>query len=409
MFSAILYNSTSGSVEAIRSTAPQVLAAAYGTPSILQGIRELHSRRGRSDWTRLFKEAITLAKEGFVIDKILSQALESHKDKVISPDLRGLFRDADGHLKSVGTIVKNQKLSECLQNVSIDGHFVEQLAVKLSEDLPLEERAPFLSAIQHGHAEINDPLIVKEEKYAVLSADLAFADQILSAILEQVRQQSSSYHSDANSTSTAPYTDLLKLIQELEDKFLAENKLRMSDLFLHMHNSLIGVLDSQGNVVVVSTSLNTTWGSGRYSPSTGIVLSSFTANISDLPYFNHPLVIKITDDDDTNDVVIFATTGGLSGLFDAAFLLHDRLDLELSSKEAIGQPRLHLEHGNSSAVCLSSIINGSDVYRLLSDRHNELMNVDVCSDHSWSMVLQLHAEHVRAYAAPLTNSRPDGY
>ncbi|XP_062873782.1 glutathione hydrolase 6 [Trichomycterus rosablanca] len=413
MFSAILYNSTSGSLEAIRSTAPQAPSSTYGIPSILQGIKELHSLRGRSGWTRLFKEAITSAKEGFVVDEILGEALESHKAKIIASELCTLFCDADGRVKSVGAIVKNQKLSECLRSASLDKYrFLDKLAVKLSEDLSPDERPAFLSAIRRGRGEINDPLIVKEEKYTVLSADLAFAGQILSDILERIRRQSFSFQNDVDSNSTASYTNLLNVILELEDKFQAEDKLRTTDLFHNTHNGLIGVLDNHGNVVVMSASLNNTWGSGRFLPSTGILLSSFTANISDLPYFNFPLVIKITDDDDDgedDDVEIVAVTGGLSGLFNAAFLLHNRIDLEMSSKEAISRPLLHLDHGNSSAVCLSSLINGSDVYRLFSERQNELLNVDVCSDHSMSMVLRLHAEHVRAYAVPVTNSQTDGY
>ncbi|KAF4074372.1 hypothetical protein AMELA_G00238780 [Ameiurus melas] len=423
IFSAILFNNTSGSLKTIRSTAPQMTSTTFGVPSILQGIQELHSKWGQSEWSRLFKEAITLAQEGFLIDEVLGRALESYKEEILVSKLCDLFCDASGHMKSVGAIVKNQNLSELLQSASRnENNFLEMLAVKLSEDLSVNERPDFSAAIQHSHGEINDSLIIEGEKYSVLSASLPFSGKMLSDILEQVRQQSLSFRNGADFNRTsASYSALLNSIQEHNDSALAEKYPGLVDTFsLNTQNSHVSVLDKYGNFVIMSASLNSTWGSRRFLPSSGILLNSFSSNISNLPYFNMPLVLRLiehdashTDDtednEEENEVEVVAITGGLSALFNAAFFLHNRIDLGMSSKEAISGPFLHLEPGMSSAFCLSATLNDSDFYVLFSDIRSELQQVDECSDHSLSMLLRLHADHVSAYGAPSSNAHINGY
>ncbi|MCI4392709.1 hypothetical protein PGIGA_G00148980 [Pangasianodon gigas] len=421
IFSAVLYNNTSGSLKTIRSTAPQMSSTTFGVPSILQGIQELHSQWGRSEWSRLFKEAITLAQEGFLIDDVLGRALESYKEEILISKLCDLFCDESGRMKSVGAIVKNQNLSELLQSASLnENNFLETLAVKLSKDLSLSERPAFLAAIQHSHGEINDSLIIEGEKYSVLSAGLPFSGQMLSNILEQVRQQSLSFQNgaDFNRTSAA-YSALLNLIQVRNDSALAEYPGLVDTFSLNTQNSHIAVLDKYGNFVIMSASLNSTWGSGRFLPSSGILLNSFSATISNFPYFNIPLVLRLNENDashddtedneEENEVEVVAVTGGLSALFNAAVLLHNRIDLGMSSKETISSPLLHLEPGMSSTYCLSAILNDTDFYKLFSDVGRELQEVDECSDHSLSMLLRLHADHVSAYGAPAANAHINGY
>ncbi|KAM9446640.1 LOW QUALITY PROTEIN: glutathione hydrolase 6 [Clarias gariepinus] len=419
MFSAVLYNNTSGSLKhTVRSTAPQMLFPTFGVPSILQGIQELHSRWGRSEWSRLFEESITLAQEGFLIDDVLGRALESYKEEILVSELCDLFCDASGRMKSVGAIVKNQNLSELLQRASLnENNFLETLAVKLSEDLSVSERPAFLAAIQHSRGEINDFLIIQREKYSVLSAGLPFSVQMLSDILQQVRQQNLSFQNSADFNRTsAAYSVLLSLIREHDDSDMAEKYPGFIDaLSLNTQNSDIAVLDKSGNFIIMSASLNSTWGSGRFLPSTGILLNGFSANVSNLPYFNIPLVLRLTEDshsnktevnEEENEIEVVVMTGGLSALFNAAVLLHNRIDLGLSSKEAISSPLLHLQ---PPAFCLSSTLNDSDVYTLFSDVGGELQQVDECSDNSPSMLLRLHAEHVSAYGAPAANAHINGY
>ncbi|XP_072520993.1 glutathione hydrolase 6-like [Salminus brasiliensis] len=425
MFSAVLYNFTTGSCKSVRSTAPQLPLATYGVPSILQGVKDLHSQWGRSEWSRLFKDAIALAEKGFLIDTVLGKVLGTYEDKILRSELCDLFCGENGRVKSVGVLAANRNLSELLRAASLnESHFPETLAMKLAEDLSARERPDFLAALRRSHGEINDSLIAPGEKYTVLSAGSPYAGPMLSDILEQVREQSLSFQSAAGdfNRAAASFASLLNLTQGLDNRAPAENNQDLVELLaLDTRSSHIGVLDRQGNFIVMSASLNSTWGSGQFLPSSGVMLSSFTSNISELPYFSFPLVVMINNDDDDDaqnegddeeekDVVIAATTGGLSALFNAAILLR-RVDMGMASVDAVSSPLVHLELGNSTvmAVCLSSISNSSDVYRLLSETDGQLRQVEECSDGALSMVLRLHAEHVSAYGAPASAANADGY
>ncbi|KAL6465548.1 hypothetical protein MHYP_G00256810 [Metynnis hypsauchen] len=418
VFSAILYNHTTGSFKTVRSIAPHSLLATYGVPSILQGIKALHCQHGQSDWSRLFKEAIVLAEDGFFIDDVLGRALETHRSEILQSKLCSVFCDTSGRVKSAGATAANRNLSELLRAASLnESHFPETLAMKLAEDLSAREGPTFLAALQRSHGEINDSLITQGEKYTVLSASSPFAGPMLSDILEQVREQSLSFQSDAGdfNRAAASFSSLLNLIQGLNNTALAEKNLDLMELFaLNTRSSHIGVLDRQGSFVILTASLNDTWGSGRFLPSSGVILSSFTSDISDLPYFNFPLVLKINNDEEDNEedseVVVIGTTGGFSALLNAAILLQ-RIGFGMAYTDAIHSPLLHLQQGNSTAmaICLSSISDSSDVYRLLSETDGHLQQVEECLDCSLSMVLRLHAEHVGAYAAPVFSAHSDGY
>uniref|UniRef100_W5L3P1 Gamma-glutamyltransferase 6 n=1 Tax=Astyanax mexicanus TaxID=7994 RepID=W5L3P1_ASTMX len=330
------------SCNSIRSTAPQLPSASYGVPSVLQGLKDLHSQWGRSEWSRLFKDAITLAEDGFHIDGVLGSALATHKEKILQSEACDIFCDGSGRVKSAGVLAANQNLSELLRAASLnESHFPETLAMKLAEDLSARERPTFLAAL---------------------------------------REQSLSFQSAAGDLNRAATTfaSLLNLTQGLANRAPAEKNQDLAELLaLDTQSSHIGVLDGKGNFIVMSASLNNTWGSGRFLPSSGVMLSSFTSNISDVPYFSFPLLVKINndDDDDSNDtesndtqgeseedkeVQIIATTGGLSALLNAA-------------------------------------------------TDGQLQQVDECSDGTLSMVLRFHAEHASAYGAPVSSAHADGY
>lgn len=406
VFSAILYNHTAGSFKTVHDTSQK--QPTYGTPSLLQGLRLLHSNYGHLEWSRLFEGATKLAKEGFFIDGILSRALETHKDKILHSGLRDLFCDTDGRVKSEGERVANRNLSELLLSVSLNSsHFPENLAVKLAQDISEAERPAFLAAAQTSSGEINEPLIIAEEKYSILSAPNQLTGRMVSNILERVREQHLTFQSHGDLRNAfASYNTLLNLTNEF---FNASHR----EIFtLNTTSSHVGVLDSQGNFMVISTSLNSTWGSGLYLPSSGVILNDFTSDITQEPYFSFPLVLNITEDgeDDPDEKQFVAVTGGLSALLHSVVMLRNLADVGLSAEETARSPLLHLEQGSGSlSGCISGVTNSSVVFRLLSEGDEPVQEVGKCSDCFLSMLLRLKANHVGAYGAPATEVHADGY
>ncbi|XP_016091340.1 gamma-glutamyltransferase 6-like isoform X2 [Sinocyclocheilus grahami] len=407
VFSAILYNHTTRSFKAIRDTSQQL--STYGAPSLLQGLQLLHSNYGHLEWSRLFEGATKVAKEGFLIDGILSRALETHKDKILQSGLCDLFCDAAGHVKSEGEHVTNRNLSDLLRSVSLNSsHFPENLAVKLAQDISEAERPAFLAAAQAGSGEINDPLIVAEEKYSILSPPYQLTGGMVSNILDRVREQNLTFPSHGDiGNAFASYNALLNLANEFF------NTSQREIFTLNTTSSHVGVLDSHGNFIVISTSLNSTWGSGQYLPSSGVILNDFTSDITQEPYFSFPLVLNITEDgaDDPVEKQFVAVTGGLSALLHSVVMLRNLADVGLSAYETASSPMLHIEQGGSGSLsgCISGVTNSSVVFRLLSEGDGPVREVGECSDCFLSMLLQLRAEHVRAYGVPATEVHADGY
>ncbi|XP_073697037.1 glutathione hydrolase 6-like [Garra rufa] len=407
VFSAILYNHTAGSFKTIHDTFQK--QPTYGAPSLLQGLRLLHSNYGQSEWSRLFEGATKLAKEGFLIDGILSRALETHKDKILQSRLCDVFCDTAGRVKSEGELVANGNLSELLLSVSLNSsHFPEILAVKLAQDISEAERPAFLAAAQASGGEINEALIVAEEKYSILSAPNQLTGRMVSNILDRVREQNLTFPSHGDhGNAFGSYNALLNLANEF---FNASQR----EIFtLNTTSSHVGVLDSLGNFMVISTSLNSTWGSGQYLPSSGVILNDFTLDITQQPYFSFPLVLNITEDgeDDPEEKQFVAVTGGLSALLHSVVMLRNLADVGLSVDEAASSPLLHLEQGDSGTLsgCISGVTNSSVIFRLLSERDGPVQEVGECSDCFLSMLLRLKAKHIRAYGAPATEVHADGY
>lgn len=411
-----MYNHTLKSFKAIHDTSQKL--PAYAAPSLLQGLRLLHSNYGHLEWSALFEGAAKLAKN-FSIDGILSRALETHKDKVLQSKLHDVFCDADGRVKSEGADVANGKLSELLlsvgQNVS---HSSETLAVKLAQDISEAERPAFLAAARAGSGEINEPLIVKQEKYTILSAPSQLTGEMVSRILDAVRERNLSFQSDGDLNDTTSYNALLNLANQFFSA--SQNHSNLKELLaLNTSCSQIGVLDSHNNFIVISTSLNSTWGSGEYLPQSGVILSDFTSHITQLPYFSFPLVVKIDEEDDAddhhsdvgheeeeNEMQLVAVTGGLSALFQSAVMIRNLLDFDMSARETVKSPLLYIEQRqpNFLSGCMSIVTNSF----ALSEGNGQLQEVGECSGHFLSMLLQLRAGHIGVYGAPTTEVYADG-
>ncbi|TRY89565.1 hypothetical protein DNTS_025283 [Danionella cerebrum] len=404
VFSAVLYNHTTGSFRAVHNNF-QTLDK-YSAPSLLQGLWLLHSSFGQLEWSRLFEGAIKLAKEGFPVDAILSRALETHREEILQSGLCDLFCDLPGFVKSEGERVTNENLSELLLSVSLNAsYFPEKLSVKLAQDISETDRTVFLAAVQAGSGEINEPLIVEQEQYSILSAHSQLTGAMLSNILDRVREQHLSFQSHGDlAKASASYNALLKLGNEFFNTSLTET------FTVNTASSHVGALDSHGNFIVISTSLNSTWGSGQYLPSSGVILNDFTSDTTNMPHYSFPLVLKIRADED-EDLQFVALTGGPSALFQAVVILRNMVDAGVSALETMNGPMIHLVQGDRGSLtgCVCSLTNSSVVLSMRSDGDGLVQAVGECPHDFQSMLLRLNAKHVGAYGAPAAEVHTDGY
>ncbi|XP_036383694.1 glutathione hydrolase 6 isoform X2 [Megalops cyprinoides] len=424
VFSGIHYNRTSGTYKGFHSTFPKASSAAYGIPATLQGVKQLHSQFGHLKWEKLFTGATRLAKEGFLVDGSLARALKSNQARIIQSSLCDLFCDRKDTIKALGSRVTNQKLSELLHDVSLNDHFLENLATKLAEDLPQTERQDFVENVQQCRGEINDALVVEKQEYTIFTAASPLSSRIISDLLQRAREQNLPPWSNTDLNSSAStYINLLSTARLIYNNSLALESQRLEGLFtLKTAGSHIGVLDSAGNVLIISTSLNSSFGSMQLFPSTGVILSDFFSHPTDSALlWSCPLVLKLKHDDDGDDgedggdeeeeVLAIGVVGGLSAPFAAAQIILNKMNNGKSPLESVASPLLHFETGSpdSFSGCVSGVSNGTDVYRQLLEREEQMQSVEQCSDTTLALILQSHAGHVGAYGAPVANAYTDGY
>ncbi|XP_048857024.1 glutathione hydrolase 6 [Brienomyrus brachyistius] len=414
VFSGILYNHTTGISKAIHVKFHGTLSTTHSIPATLQGIRYLHSQFGVFQWQKLFVSAIQLAKDGFPIDNSLALALKSNEVKICSSKLSELFCHRNGTVKALGSVVTNQRLSELLQSISVnDSSLLESLAMKLAEDLPLTERQDFVTNMQQCQGELSDPFIHSKEEYTIFASASSLAARIISNSINGIREQNTSLWSNASF-----FTNLLNTTR-LIYKSAVENENLTDIAGLSMAGSFIGILDKAGNILVISSSLNSSFGSMQLLPSTGVILSDFDMHLDPLvSQWSCPLLIKLRDDksidnreEEEDEQLSILVTGGLSAPFVATQIIINKLYFGKPDPQAITSPFLHpdVKGSESLLACISASLDTSDNYKLSIDTENKLHVINECPDKSLALVMQKHVGHLTAYAFPGGEAYTDGY
>ncbi|KAL4623252.1 gamma-glutamyltransferase 6 [Arapaima gigas] len=407
VFSGIFYNSTTGLSRGIRPTCKGSSLSTYSFPATLQGVGKMHSEFGSSKWEKLFVKAIKLAKEGFLADDALALALKSNELRIEQSELRDLFYDTNGSMKTSGSQVINEKLSELLQCISVNRSLLpEILSMKLALDLPFVTQDHLKENIQCCGIEIGDPFTIEDQQFTVLLAASSLPSTILSDMLERSRAQS----------SIDNYSNLLNTAKLVYNKSL-ENQTLGGLSGSNMVGSHIGVLDNSGNILIISTSLNSLFGSTQFLPSSGVILSDFVLYPAvDLSQWSCPSIIKVRhpkndDEDDGEDVFGVGVTGGFSAPFIAAQIIINKLHLGRSVLEAVSGPLLHVAMKSPQVwwACTSLVSNATDVYKLLLEEQGQVQAMGECADGTVALVVEKCAGHVGAYGAPAAKAHTDGY
>jgi gamma-glutamyltranspeptidase / glutathione hydrolase len=94
---------------------------AVGTPGIVKLLAATHRQFGKLPWADLFQPAIALAEHGFIISPRLHTLLEETPRLLESPSLRTYFFRADNTPKPIGTLLKNPAYAKALKLLARDG------------------------------------------------------------------------------------------------------------------------------------------------------------------------------------------------------------------------------------------------------------------------------------------------
>nr|XP_033785141.1 glutathione hydrolase 6 [Geotrypetes seraphini] len=411
VFSAIFHNATSGITMALNAVPTLSLTLKYGVPLTLQGLYLLHQHYGQLGWSELLEPVVQLAQGGFHIDHVLAQALKENEEQVKSSLLRNLFCSVNGSVKDEGSLVVSPQLGGTLQvagSMMAAAVLPEELVKNLTQDLPPQEGELLSDAIGRSKVALESPLDLKLNGFTLYSAPPPAAGNIVADILKELNSQkdvlpeqglSDIYYQILNASQHAyvrGFGELFPWNASLE----TSRQLMSNQSFLHFHSAGVGshltTADSKGNILMISTSLNSSFGSYVLSPTTGILLSDFTMGIDSKPLFwACPVLVKLDDDDENDDIVGVGAVGGGSVPLNIAQVIINHIYFEKSLNDATNGPFLHLVLGEDGVPWspVSGAFNASSLFESLSKTEP--------GDGATSILLvESHAEHVRAFGSP---------
>ncbi|XP_004638357.1 glutathione hydrolase 6 [Octodon degus] len=274
MFWGLFYNSSSGNSTALTPGAAQPLAPGLGLPTALPALRLLHAHFGHLPWPRLLMDPAMLAQEGFIVDAALAKALAAQGTKGLCP----LFCHADGTLLGLGAQASNPKLAAVLHRAALASTpdlAGDALLSLLARDLGLKEPTA-------GPTPTLEPALQLATPKGIL-----FTTPAPSAGPELLALLKAAPHPSKPSPSPCP---------------------QLSQTAGSPVSSILATVDSSGSVLLLTSSLNSSFGSGQLSPSTGVLLSNLVSRSATSPWAS-PLILRGSLDDPETDVLGLVASG----------------------------------------------------------------------------------------------------
>ncbi|KAI5757201.1 GGT6 [Gulo gulo luscus] len=273
-FWALFHNSSSGSPTALTPGPAQPLAPGLQLPSALPSLRLLHARFGRLPWPQLLGGPTSLAQDGFLVDTALATALAARGTKGLCP----LLCHADGTPLGPGARATNPKLAAVLRQEA------QAPAPDLAGDalLSLLVRDLGLWRPQSRPTPTLEPAVQRAIPQGVLStiSGPSACPELLAMIGAALR-----------SGEPGP------------DPCPARSPAPMGPV-----GSVLATVDSGGSVLLLTSSLSSPFGSGRLSPSTGVLLSNLVAKPT-ASAWACPLILQGSSDDTEADMLGLVASG----------------------------------------------------------------------------------------------------
>uniref|UniRef100_A0A2K6ECA8 Gamma-glutamyltransferase 6 n=1 Tax=Macaca nemestrina TaxID=9545 RepID=A0A2K6ECA8_MACNE len=274
MFWGLFHNSSSGNSTALTSGPAQTLAPGLGLPTALPTLHLLHARFGRLPWPRLLVGPTTLAQEGFLVDTPLARALVARGTEGLCP----LLCHADGTPLGAGARATNPQLAAVLRRAAFaptsdlaGDALLSLLAGDLGLEVPSAGPRPALEPAQQ----------LPVPQGILFTTPSPSAGPELLALLE------AALHSGVPIPDPCP-------------PFL--------QTAVSPGSSALAAVDSSGSVLLLTSSLNCSFGSAHLSPSTGVLLSNLVAK-STASAWACPLILRGSLDDTEADVLGLVASG----------------------------------------------------------------------------------------------------
>ncbi|MEM6909559.1 MAG: gamma-glutamyltransferase [Pseudomonadota bacterium] len=144
-----------------------------GVPGNMALASRAHAAHGAIEWSELFKPAIALARDGFVMNRRLHESLARSKgraDKTAAA--KAVFFGDDGEPLPIGTLVRNPDLARTLETLSTSGTgflyfgMGEDLATYVAQETPQDGRMT-AKDVDTYRTKARDPVCARYRTYKV--------------------------------------------------------------------------------------------------------------------------------------------------------------------------------------------------------------------------------------------------
>ncbi|PYS52044.1 MAG: hypothetical protein DMG13_17390 [Acidobacteria bacterium] len=133
-----------------------------GVPGTVRGFWEASRRYGKLDWKTLVEPAITLARDGFIVDAVLARSLLSQAGAMDQfPEFARDLRKPNGRYYEAGDRLNQPDLAWTLQQIKdrgADGFYKGEVAQKLVRDIQANGGIITLNDLANDEAKVRTPV-----------------------------------------------------------------------------------------------------------------------------------------------------------------------------------------------------------------------------------------------------------
>ena len=293
-------------------------ALAIGVPGTVAGMYAAHQKFGKLDWSEVVQPAIELAEKGFVVTEKQARTLASYHADFERINEEKILFDADW---SAGDTLKQQNLTRILKQIQQkgkDGFYAGEMATEIVDFVQSNGGILTLEDLQNYQPVWRDALKFNFKEYEITtmgppsSGGIVLA-QILKTLehfpLQNVRHNSTEYVQLITEIERRAYADRAFYLGDPDFVKIPLNELMSQDYLLQRmqnyasdratpsadisHGNIewtesdetthYSIVDTEGNAIAVTTTVNGAYGSKLYSNELGFFFNNEMDDFSSKP------------------------------------------------------------------------------------------------------------------------------
>ncbi|KAJ3268964.1 hypothetical protein HDV01_002074, partial [Terramyces sp. JEL0728] len=359
----------------------QLGGLSVAVPGELRGLEQAHKKFGKLPWKRLFEPSITIARDGFRVNKAFEAKTKSTKDEIAKDPILQKLLAPNGKLLVDGDWLKRPEYAKTLESIAEEGADVFYngwIADELIKTVNRTGGILTLEDLRNYRAKETRPLVGSYRGLKVISAPPPASGAVLLSVLNTIENYSAFDKLDPLNTH--------RLVEALKHGY-AERGFYGDPIDMHM-----SILGKEGDAAALTSTVNLLFGSKVVDPVTGIVLNdemddfsipgvSNSFGLAPSPYnYVHPgkrpqsSSAPVIIEKNGKVFVVSGASGGSHITTSTVQSIIRMIDLDSSPYDAVMAPRVHHQL-LPDKVEIESYIPG-DVEAGLIERGHEIKKLE---------------------------------